>query len=347
MRPVLVVLLALGAVAPATAKGPSAYLKKADDWFHSDEAKRIAANILSHQTDAGSWPKNVDTTTGPFTGDRSKLQGTFDNGATTDELRYLARMVQATKDERYQKAFLKGLEHVLTAQYPNGGWPQYYPLSKGYPRHITFNDNAMVRLLGFLREVAAGKGYAFVEAKPRQTAQSAFDRGIGCILKCQVEVKGKKTAWCAQHDEKDFRPRVGRTYELVSLSGAESVGIARLLMSLEKPSPEVMAAVEGAVVWFEESKLKGIRVDRVKDEKSPKGWNKVVVRDEAAPPLWARFSEIGTNRPMYSDRDGVAKYDLAQIGYERRNGYAWLGTWPAAVLDKEYPRWKEKHVRSR
>ena len=41
------------------------------------------------------------------------------------------------------------------------------------------------------------------------------------------------TAWCAQHDEKDYRPRPGRTYELASLSGAESVGVVRLLMSLE------------------------------------------------------------------------------------------------------------------
>ena len=58
--------------------------------------------------------------------------------------------------------------------------------------------------------------------------------------------------------------------------------------------------------------------------------------------MWARFSEIGTNRPIFSDRDGVAKHDLAEIGYERRNGYSWLGTWPAPLLEKEYPAWKAK-----
>lgn len=343
MRPMMVLLVLVG-VAPAQTRGPGPFLKKADDWFKSDEAKSIAANILTYQTDAGSWPKNVSTTTSPYTGDRTKLQGTFDNGATLDELRYLARMVQATKDERYQKAFLKGLEHVLAAQYPNGGWPQHFPLSKGYHRHTTFNDNAMVRLMEFVREVATGKTYTFIDAKSRQSAQSAFDRGVGCILKCQIEVKGKKTAWCAQHDEKDFRPRPARTYELVSLSGAESVGIVRLLMSLEKPSPEVIAAIDAAVAWFEASKLQGIRVEWVKDDKAAKGRNKVVVKDPKAPPMWARFYEIDTNRPLYSDRDGVAKYDLAEIGYERRNGYAWLGTWPAALLEKEYPRWRRMHV---
>jgi lysophospholipase L1-like esterase len=36
----------------------------------------------------------------------------------------------------------------------------------------------------------------------------------------------------------------------------------------------------------------------------------------------------------------VAKHELAAIGYERRNGYAWLGYWPARLLEKEYPAWK-------
>jgi hypothetical protein len=67
-----------------------------------------------------------------------------------------------------------------------------------------------------------------------------------------------------------------------------------------------------------------------------------VVKDPAAPPLWARFYEIGTNRPIFSDRDGVAKHALAEIGYERRNGYAWLGTWPQHLLEREYPAWKQR-----
>jgi PelA/Pel-15E family pectate lyase len=66
------------------------------------------------------------------------------------------------------------------------------------------------------------------------------------------------------------------------------------------------------------------------------------VKDPAAAPLWARFYEIGTNRPLFSDRDGVKKYSLAEIGHERRNGYAWLGTWPRRLLEREFPAWKQK-----
>ena len=73
----------------------SKFLDKPDDWYKSDEAKRLAENVLSYQADRGGWPKNVDTAAQPYTGDKARLQGTFDNGATTFELRYLARMIGA------------------------------------------------------------------------------------------------------------------------------------------------------------------------------------------------------------------------------------------------------------
>ena len=58
--------------------------------------------------------------------------------------------------------------------------------------------------------------------------------------------------------------------------------------------------------------------------------------------MWARFYEIGTNRPIFSDRDGIPKRELSEIGYERRNGYAWLGYWPQRLLEREYPAWRDE-----
>ncbi len=337
----LVVLLALRPEVSAK-DGARQYLRKPADWFASAEAKRVATNILSYQSDLGGWPKNIDTTATPYTGDRKDLKPTFDNGATTDELRVLARMYNATKDEQYRAAFDRGLAYILKAQYPNGGWPQFFPPGRRYNRYITFNDDAMVRLMRFLQEIDRSPVYDFVGKERRALGRKAFDRGIDCILKCQVEVAGKRTAWCAQHDEKNFQPRPARSYELVSLSGAESVEVVRLLMSLDSPSPQVVQAVEDAVAWFEAAKLGGIRQEVRPDPASPTGRNKVVVKDPSAPPIWARFYEIGTNRPIFSDRDGIPKHDLAEIGYERRNGYAWLGYWPQRLLEKDYPVWKNK-----
>jgi PelA/Pel-15E family pectate lyase len=337
-------LAASPAAAQMRGRGAIRYLDRSPEWFSSDEAKKIAENILSYQADLGGWPKNIDTTAKPYTGDRDKLDPTFDNDATTDELRYLAHMFQATHDEKYSAAVLKGIDYILQAQYPNGGWPQFYPPHAHIPyqRYITFNDNAMVRLMQFLREVYSTKLFDFVDADRRQAAQSAFDKGIDCILKCQIKVDGKLTAWCAQHDEIDLSPRPARSYELVSISGGESVGIVRLLMSLDHPSPEVIQAVEGAVTWFQSAKINGIRVERRPDPQAPRGVNKIVVDDPNAPPIWARFYEIGTNQPIFSDRDAVAKRNLADIGYERRNGYNWLDYWPEELLKKEYPDWKAK-----
>jgi PelA/Pel-15E family pectate lyase len=341
--------LALELLLIASAHGASpvnSFLKNSDEWFRGAEANRITENVLSWQSDYGSWPKNVDTTK-PYPGGREKLQGTFDNRATTEELRFLARVVETTRNTNCMAAFGRGLDSILSAQYPTGGWPQYYPPPKDkYHRHITFNDDSMVRLMEFLREVRTQPRYAFVDEKKRAEAQRAFDRGVDCILKCQIKMNGRLTAWCAQHDEVDLRPRPARSYELESLSGSESVGIVRLLMSLEKPSPEVVRSIDAAVAWFESAKLPGIKVIVVEDKNAPKGKNRTVVKDADAKPMWARFYELETNKPIFCGHDGVKKYSLAEIEYERRNGYAWLGYWPETLLVKEYPAWKLKNSKA-
>jgi PelA/Pel-15E family pectate lyase len=310
------------------------YSEKGDEWYRSAEGRRSIANVLSWQTEGGGWPKNVDTASQPFVGDRHTLQATFDNGATTGELRFLAQAFRATKDARCQQAFERGFDHLLQAQYPSGGWPQHHPPGRQYHRHITFNDSAMVRIMEFIREVTSTPGYAFVTEDRRRAAKAAFERGIECILRCQVVVNGKLTAWCAQHDELSYQPRPGRTYELISLSGAESAGILKLLMSLDSPSPEVIRAVRAGAEWFESVRIRGIRVVKVDGDKR-------VIEDAGAPRLWARFYELETNRPLFCGRDGVKKYRLAEIEAERRNGYAWYGDWGQPVA-RAFAQWSAK-----
>lgn len=315
------------------------YLKKPDKWFETEQASQVAKNILTYQSPDGGFPKNTDTTAKPYTDNPQKLQPTFDNSATVDELRFLARYYRATKDDIAKNGFLKGFDYIIKAQYPNGGFPQNYPPGNGYPRFITFNDTAMVRLLIFLRETSQSQYYDFLDIERKAKAKTAFDHGIDCILKCQIKVNGKLTAWGAQHDEKTFEPRGARKFELPSLSGAESVDIVLLLMSIENPNQKVIDSIKSALEWFESSKIKGIRIVEKEDTKN--GKDKVVVNDPNAPPIWARFYEIATNKPIFADRDGVKKYSLSEIGYERRNGYAWYGYWPQKLLT-EYPGWEKR-----
>ena len=327
------------AINAAAATAPwSTYAKMPADWYASAAGLRATANILSWQSAQGLWPKNNDTTAKPNLDPSKEIKGTFDNGATVEEMRFLARAFRATMSARCEAAFLRGLDGILAAQYPTGGWPQFYPPGPQYHRHITFNDGAMVRVLKFLREAATSSDYEFVPEDKRRAAQSAFDRGVACILKCQVVVNGQPTVWCAQHDEKDLSVRPARKYELISLSGAESAGVLEFLMSLDAPTPEVKRAVQGGAAWFEKSKLTGIRVEK-------QAGDKVVVSDSAAPPLWARFYEIDTNRPFFCGRDGVKKYRLADIEAERRNGYAWYGNWGESVA-RQYATWSAKWLRA-
>lgn len=321
------------------------------NWYGREEAVRIADNLLLYQHDNGGWPKNIDMALPLDDEERAAViaekkdndETTIDNSSTYTQLRYLAQVYTATKLDRFKDAFMRGFEYLLKAQYPNGGWPQFYSRTGGYWTHITFNDDAMIGVMETLQLVVEqDPDYAFVSERDRQRARAALDKGLEVILKTQVVVNGKPTAWCAQYDETTLAPAPARAYELVSLSGFESVGIVRYLMNIEHPSPDVIRAVQGAIQWFSRAKVYDVRQEHKVVPESSKGYEVVAYGDPTAPPVWARFYEIGTNRPMFSGRDGVKKYVLGEIEYERRTGYRWYIDAPAKLLDEEYPAWLKK-----
>jgi pectate lyase len=186
LRPLVAVLALLGAAggdAHAAGFPWKSLAAKSDAWYRTDEAARLARNVLSQLSDRGNWPKNIDTSVAPYQGDRSRLRGTFDNGATVGEMRFLAPAFVDTGNAQYRNAFLKAFDHGLAARYPNGGWPRSYPPGEGYARHITFNDNTMVNLMELVRGVARSDGFAFVDRARREAADRAFASGVACVLK--------------------------------------------------------------------------------------------------------------------------------------------------------------------
>ncbi len=328
-------------------------------WYGSVEAVRIADNLLLYQRDGGGWDKTIDMALALGPKARAQLEkqkgdpeahSTIDNDATYTQMRYLAKVYTATRPAspemgRFAASFRRGLEYVLKAQYPNGGWPQFYPLRNGYWSHITYNDDAMIGVMETLRDVVERNAdYSFLNDAERARAKAAMNKGVECILKTQVIQDGKLTVWCAQHDEVTLGPAKARAYELPSLSGSESVGVVEFLMGIKRPSSAVVKAVEGAVAWFRASKINGIRVEQKPAAGTPKGFDNTVVQDATAPPLWARFYELGSNRPIFCGRDSVVKYTMAEIEYERRNGYRWYVDRPAKLIGVEYPEWAKKWV---
>lgn len=361
MKKMILFALSLVWIASATAQIRSDYREKEMSWtrtakriddrffyLYTDEAKRIADNLVLYQLESGAWQKNVYFPAEITAEHKKEISankkhvewGTIDNGSTTTEIIYLSKMYNVVRDEKYKKAALKGIEYLLEAQYENGGWPQFYPNAKGYARHITYNDNAMVNVMRVLQDIFEYDPlYWYVPTSLREKAKTAFDKGVQCILATQVVQDGKPTVWCAQHDFETLAPAKARAYELPSLSGQESDNIVLLLMDIPNPSPEIVAAVENAIAWFEKSKIEGIRLEYYRNDEGKRDYR--VVACEKCPVLWARFYELDTNRPFFCDRDGIKKYDVSQIGHERRTGYSWYNNDGRSVLAR-YKMWKRE-----
>ena len=310
-----------------------------------------AENMLLWQRNNGGWPKEpyndfsgydrAQTSTEITTANNTKnnTDTTIDNNHTVGELRYLLAAYKSTKNSNYLVAAEKGIDFLLTAQYANGGWPQYYPDKSGYRHQITFNDNAMVNVMNLMWDISKSqKDTEVISSKYKTLAVNAFNKGIDVILKTQItSPTGKKTAWCAQHDEVSLLPALARSYELPSISGSESVGITRTLMLVEQPSTEVKNAVKNAVEWFNSAKLYDIKTQTTSNPTD------VIVVSSPGSILWARFYDLDTGLPFFCSRDGIKKATLAEIEIERRTGYSWYGTWPSGLIGSEYTNWKTKH----
>ena len=340
------VALAMTAAAPvhaetAPTRWGTSVVRQPADWYASPEAGRIADSLLLYQSIEGGWPKNTDMMVPPSGPLDPVAANTFDNEGTTLPLTFLARVISAGGETPARRAaFDRGLDYVLAAQYANGGWPQFFPLRPGYYSHITYNDDAMVRILTLVSDVAAGRtGYGFVDPDRRARAAEARARGIDVILKTQVVQDGKPTAWCAQHDEVTLAPAWARRYEPPSLSGHESVGVTRFLMSIDQPSPEIIAAVEGAVAWFRSTAIPDSAVERFTDAEGRPDRRVIAAPGQT---LWARFYELGTNRPIFMGRDSQIRGSLAEIEQERRAGYNYFDATAARLIQTDYPAWRAR-----
>jgi PelA/Pel-15E family pectate lyase len=321
--------------------------------YQPTQVREIVDNILLFQRDNGGWPKDYDMTA-VLTDDqrqqvlatRSKQDTSFDNGNIHSQVEYLAKAIAQHPDPVWQSACQRGFDFMLGAQYPNGGYPQRFPDPRGYPAHITFNDGVMIGVLNVLHSAAEGAShYEWLDKERREKAREAVDRGIGCILQCQIRVQDELTGWCQQHDETTFEPRPARTFELASLCPQDTTEIVYFLMRQPSPSADLIQAVDSAVKWLKAVQIDGFRVEKVTaPQESYPGYDSdtdvVVIADSDARPLWARHYEIGTNHPIFAGRDAVKRYALAEIERERRAGTAWYGHWPEKLINRDYPKWR-------
>ena len=291
----------------------------------------LTTNLISWQLPCGGWSKGVSYAAPRPPGsawtsgsDPHHYAGTFDNRSTTGQLLFLAKRYTASPDDTIKASVERGIDYLLEAQFPNGAWPQNYPLEGSYQDSITLNDEAMLHAIEVLMAASAGTGdWAWLDAQRKSNATAAVARGVQALLELQVKVDGEPTVWAAQYDLLTMQPVSARGYELAALCGGESVNVLRLLFKVRPVTPELTAAVESGMAWFSAHKV----------EASEKGWS--------------RFYDLRTQQPFYPGKlDGKAYPGEDAMRKNNPGGYD-FGVKKAADLPKYYAKWLKTLAREK
>jgi PelA/Pel-15E family pectate lyase len=335
-------------------------LDRTPEWYGTAEALALADAVVSFQTPSGGWSKNLDFSKhsrrlgehfslNSFSLERCREEGgewvsqcwhfvgTFDNNATTAQIRFLGRVLLAHPGPgaaRWSEAANRGLDFILASQFPNGGWPQVWPLDGGYHDALAFNDEAIANNLSLLWDVTTDQdGFRWVPDARRQACRSALALGLSCVVRTQLSERGTKTGWCQQYDPVTLEPSSGRSYEMNALASSESARLADVLMRLPDPSAEVAAAVDSAVSWLGQVAIHGHEFS------NRSGRGRELLPCPGGGPIWARFYDLDTRRPLFADRDRKIRWDVTEVSRERRDGYLWFTKTPRATL-KNYAQWR-------
>ena len=308
------------------------------EFIATAQGRQVAENVLSFQTPSGGWSKRTDMGVprqkGHQFGVEKNYIPTFDNLATSTQFWVMVNACNSLKEARYCDSAARALKYILIAQYPNGGWPQTFPLRGKYHDYITYNDTAITSLLTIVAAAANGDPrLEFIPGALRALAQNSLQRALNMVVATQVKVNGEPTIWGAQHHANSFEPTAARAFEPVALATSESADLVLFLMTLEQPPEHVQRSIESASAWFERHRINGLKYRR--DGSLPS-----LIPEENADPLWARFYDIHSDRPIFGDRDGKVYFDVDKVSEERRQGYAWYTEQPHKVL-KQYAKWKQ------
>ena len=260
--------------------------------------------------------------------------GTIDNNATIQEMRLLAVRYKETTNASYKATFKtsfnKAVNFLLTMQRAKGGIPQVWPKRGNYSDQITLNDNAMIRAMVTMMDIA-NKTSPFdsdiIDDATRNKMKSALDKAIDFLLKAQIVNDGKPTVWCAQHDTNSMAPVGARAYELASKSGSESAGAVWFLMNWPEQTDAIQKSVKGAIEWYKKTRVTGLYFNKKAGTFEKRDGNV----------LWYRFYEVNNDNYFFCDRDGASTktQDFTRISEERRTGYQWAGDYGTALLSTE------------
>ena len=294
---------------PGTPSVGFAYLRAYEatgDEFYLEAAKAAADALVWGQLESGGWDYKIDfdpkgSQKWYYRHDKDKVNpkgrrntSSFDDNNTQSAFRFIMAVHKTTGEEKYLSAVEYGLALMLKSQFENGAWPQRYPLaSKGYSRWYTFNDNAINDCI----KVMLDAYHIYGDERYLESAK----RGGDFIIASQLPEP--QAGWAQQYDY-DMKPAPARWFEPAAVNGAVTPRNIRTLIELylETGEEKYLKPIPAAIDWLESSKLKNGH--------------------------WARFYELGTNKPIYVNTDGKIVYEFVNI----RPGYSWTGNYASSAI---------------
>jgi PelA/Pel-15E family pectate lyase len=311
--------------------------------WDNDEANPewYGMNITTWQMENGGWRKNN------FEGYTSTYDGvgfpnshfanlaTFANKATTGEIRYLSFQYSEsenfTNKSAFRNAVERGIQFIIDAQHPSGGWPQVYPYvdcspsNCEYHNYMTFNDYVIPSAILLLMDVNDRKtpfNSDIVENVNFTEIEMALENGIDFLIASQIVVNGTPTLWGQQHDPESLEPLAGRSWELPCRTPNESSFVVSILLNWPERTPEIYNATWGAVDWYVENAIEGVRFDQK---------NGTILESEGRL-MWYRYYNVSDDQFFLVDYDSNKVYNLNDIPEEQRKTYSWAYKWGEGIV---------------
>jgi len=262
------------------------------DRFYLEAARRAVDALVYGQHPLGGWhylidfdPKGTEAwyreRASQFTFGYEEYRhfygnATYDDRTTSDAARFLLRFYMTTLEAAYRAPLRAALDFVLTSQYPNGAWPQRFPLRydyshDGYPdytSYYTLNDGVMAGNVELLLEAHGALG----DPRYFDAARRAVDFLIA------VQGPAGQAGWAEQYGP-DMRPIKARTHEPAGYVVRESLDAIQLLENfyLRTGDARYLKPIPACLDWFDRINREAVELKR--------------------PP--ARYWEPGTNLPVY------------------------------------------------
>lgn len=310
---------------PGTPTVGMAYLKASQatgDPYYLDAARETALSLTKGQSPSGGWPQSFDVT--GETPKRKPSRSSLDDGQTQSCIEFLCRLDGALKqqDREVHALATRGLEGLLSAQFPNGAFPQSwiepaakhpvlqakYPeydwrvegRVKNYWDYYTLNDN----LAGSVSTMLIVAHQTYGEAKYLEALKRLGDFLIA------AQMPDPQPAWCQQYNY-EMVPIWARKFEPPAIAGSESQDVMETLIEIARHTGDkkYLAPLSRALDYFEK---------------------RCVLPDGKM----ARFYELKTNKPLYMTKEYELTYDDGDVP----SHYGWKKSQHFAKIRRDYEK---------